>query len=180
MFTLQIKGPEVFDEETNEFTTLILGEVRLEHSLVSLSKWEQKFEKPLLREDNKTSEETLWYIRAMSLDENVPEEWWDAVTDDDVREVNEYIGKKMTATWFAETAKPKNSSSIYTNELIYYLMIAHNIPIACETWHLNRLLTLIRVCDEKNSPPKKMSQAEIMERNRRLNQERRAAMGSTG
>jgi hypothetical protein len=121
----------------------------------------------------------MWYIKAMCLDSKVPDDIFRKLTNENLETINAYIGAKMTATWFAEAPKKPHRETI-TAEVIYYWMIALNIPFECQEWHLNRLLTLIQVCNQKNSPPKKMSQQEILARNRALNEQRRAQFGTKG
>jgi hypothetical protein len=169
----------MFNDATQEFTTEGDVVLELEHSLVSLSKWESKHEKPFLSSDDKTIEEVLEYVRFMTLTK-VPEETFSRLSEANVEAINNYINAKMTATWFNDQPGTPQSREVITAELIYYWMIAFQIPFECETWHLNRLFTLIRVCNIKQSKPKKMSRAEIAARNRELNAQRRAQFKTKG
>lgn len=156
--------------------------LQLEHSLVSLAKWESKWCKPFLSKTPMTSEETIDYIRCMTITQNVPLEVYNNITNDIVEEVTNYINAPMTATWFADSKKGggRSSGEMVTAEVIYYWMIALQIPSEYQKWHLNRLLTLIQVCSEKNKPSKKMSKRAIMNQNTALNAARRAQFNSKG
>lgn len=178
MLVIKVQTDECFDEVTNEFVYTTF-DLRLEHSLVSLSKWESKYEKPFLGED-KSSEELFYYIKCMTINEEVPDSVYMCMSDYNIQQINTYINAKMTATWFSELETEKPSREIITAELLYYMMIALNIPFECQHWHIKRLLTLIKVCNLKNTPKKKMNMKELAQRNRALNAQRRAQLKSSG
>ena len=178
MLLLTIPPIEMFNEKTSEFVYSKETKISLEHSLVSLSKWESRWNKPFLSKDNKTLEETIDYIRCMTITQNVDPEVYFRLTDENINTINKYIESPMTATTFSDNGH--SSREIITSELIYYWMISLNIPMECQKWHLNKLLTLIRVCNIKNAPAKKMSRREIMNRNAALNAARRKKLNSTG
>ena len=183
MLVINIPAVEYYDEANEEFINLDEATLELEHSLVSLSKWESKFEKPFLGSEEKTDEETLGYISAMNLQGEVSDDLLKRLTMDDLQAVNKYIGSKMSATWFSEPGEqPKKAPNraAVTSEVIYYWMVSLNIPFECENWHLNRLFNLIKVCNQKNAPEKKMSRSEIAAKNRRLNAERKAKYKTSG
>jgi hypothetical protein len=179
MLKVIVPGDELYDETSQEFVTRGDVVLELEHSLVSLSKWESKYEKPFLDTAEKTTEEVLDYIRMMILGE-VPEEILLKLSEDNLNAINNYIDAKMTATWFREAPGAPKTREIVTSELVYYWMIALQIPFECQTWHLNRLFTLIRVCNIKSAKPKKMSRSEIAARNRELNAQRKERLGTSG
>lgn len=172
--------PEMWDEEKEELIPPKYQVLQLEHSLLSLSKWESKWCKPFLTNDDKTAEETLDYIKFMVLTKNVPPEVFTHLTSENIDAIKKYIDSPMTATTFSKETASKSSREIITSELIYYWMIALTIPFECQKWHLNRLLTLIRVCNIKNSPPKKMSKRDVASRNAQLNAARRKQLNTKG
>ena len=180
MLTIVVPGEEHFNDQSQEFVTKGDVTLELEHSLVSLSKWESKHEKPFLGEGEKTSEDVLDYVKFMTLTLDVPDEVFFMLSEDNITKINAYIDAKMTATWFSEAPGAPKSRDVITAELIYYWMITFQIPFECETWHLNRLFTLIRICNIKQAKPKKMSRSEISARNRELNAQRRAQLGTQG
>lgn len=179
MLKLTIPKNEFWDEVKGEFVYQNERTIQLEHSLVSLSKWEAKWHKPFLSKDPKTSEEIRDYIRFMTVTQNVDPELYEHLTADQYKQINQYIDDPMTATWFRKEPR-RSSSEQVTAELIYYWMIALNIPFECQKWHLNRLLTLIKVCNIKQQPDKKMSKKEILANNAALNAARRARLKTRG
>lgn len=184
---LQITIPaavrEEFDEEKNEFIYTTISKeqtLQLEHSLISLSKWESKWCKPFLSKEDKSYEEVLDYIKFMTLTPNVKPEVYERLSDDNIKQINAYIEAPMTATTFSKDRSFNGKSEIVTAELIYYWMIALNIPFECQKWHINRLLTLVRVCNIKNSPPKKMSKRATASHYAQLNAARRKQYNTKG
>jgi len=154
--------------------------IKIEHSLVAIAKWEAKWHVPFLDAGTeKTNEMMIDYIRCMTISQNVDPSVYDNIPSSVLLEINEYIDDPMTATWFKDTKK-SSKGEIVTNELVYYWMIAQNIPMECAKWHFNHLMTLIRVCSEKNAPQKKMSKKDILSQNKALNAARRKASGSKG
>jgi hypothetical protein len=180
MLRITIPAVEQWDEVKQEFIYTKEQTLSLEHSLVSLSKWESKWCKAFLTKQEKTFEETLDYIKCMTLTQNVDPEVYNYLTNGNINEINEYIEAPMTATYFSDEKTSKTSREQVTAELIYYWMIALNIPFECQKWHLNRLLTLIKVCNIKNQPPKKRSKKDIMSRNAALNAARRKQLNTKG
>jgi hypothetical protein len=174
MLKITIPSVEQYDESSNTFLYSKEHSLQLEHSLVSISKWESKWNKPFLSKEEKTLQETIDYIKCMTIN-NVEDNVYNLLTHDNLKEVREYIAADMTATTFSKDANKPNKE-IITTEIIYYWMIALNIPFECQKWHLNRLLTLINVCNIKNSPPKKMSKKEMASRNRALNAARKQSL----
>lgn len=180
MLSITIPEAEMFNENTQEFICTKEQTLYLEHSLVSLSKWESKWCKPFLTKQEKTYEETIDYIKCMTLTPHVSPEVYNLITNKNIEEVNSYIKAPMTATTFSKGQSSGISHEIVTSELIYYWMLELKIPFECQKWHLNRLLTLIKVCNVKNTPPKKMSRREILNRNHAINEARKKQLNTTG
>lgn len=180
---IEIPSREYFDEVQERFAKVKGRKIRLMHSLVSVSKWEAKWHKPFLDRKEKTYEEWLDYVRCMTVTSDVDPELYYFIPQSEIEKINKYLEDPMTATWFSNKQRNgrKGSSEVVTSEIIYWQMIQSEIPIdPCEKWPLNRLLTLIRVCNEKNAPGQKMSNKDILRQNRALNAARRAKSGSRG
>lgn len=180
MLRITIPPFELFDSASNQFIQVKGQTLQLEHSLVSLSKWEAKWHKPFLSSEEKTTEEILDYIRCMTITQNVDPQVYTGLTTSNMDEISAYINDSNTATWFKDERQNGRSREVITSEVIYWWMIALNIPPEYQKWHLNRLLTLIRVCNEKNTPPKKMSRKELARHNRSLNEARKRALNTHG
>lgn len=181
MLLIHIPATENWDERKNEFVYSKETNLQLEHSLVSLSKWESKWHKPFLHPtEKKTNAEILDYIRCMTLTQNVKPETYLSLTNENIKQIQDYIDDPMTATTFGAAQSAPPNREIITAELIYYWMISYNIPVEFEKWHLNKLLTLIKVCGIKNQKPKKMSKKALMSRNAALNAARRQQLGTKG
>lgn len=177
-----IPATEFWDEGREEFIVSDGGELVLEHSLASISKWEALTCLPFFSNKEKTREETLQYIKCMTVNDVSPD-IYDSLSESVYREISDYINAKMTATWFRkDNQKGPRNSRVITSELVYFWMIANNIPLECEHWHFNRLMTLIRVCSEENKPKDKknhFTKSDAAAR-RLLNQQRRSALHSKG
>lgn len=180
MLQITIPEREAFDSEASTFVYMKKEFLQLEHSLVSLSKWESKWCKPFISKDPRSREEFLDYIRCMTITQNVNPDVYLYLSKETITEIEEYINAKMTATWFNEENAPTKTREIITSELIYYWMIALNIPFECQKWHLTRLLTLIRVCNIKNKPPKKVGRKEMLNKRRAMNEARKAKYNTHG
>lgn len=172
--------PEQWDEKNEVFIDPVVQTLELEHSLVSLSKWESKYCKPFISKEEKTAEETLDYIKFMTLTPNVDPRVYMYLTEKQVKEINEYIEAPMTATTFPESKGGGSNNEQITAELMYYWIVALQIDFECQYWHLNRLLTLVKVCNFKNQPPKKMSHQETVSRNKALNEARKKKYNTKG
>jgi hypothetical protein len=179
-YTVKIPGPEYWDPEKEEFINDKGWTFTIEHSLVSLRKWEAKYKKPFLTKEPKNYEELVDYIRFMTVTQNVNPEAYKHLTKKQFDEIQKYIDDPMTATWFSGEKKGGLRGSVVTAEIIYFWMIAQNIPFECQKWHLNQLLTLIKVCNAKNSKPQKMGTKEMLSQRAALNAARRKRLGSRG
>ena len=180
MLQIKVSAKEAWDETNNQFITIPETTICLEHSLISISKWESKWHIPFLGKDKKTSEQVIDYIRCMTITPNVKPEVYNFLSQGNIDDVLAYIDDPMTASTVKELGGPKRSSELITSELIYYWMVAHQIPFECQKWHINRLMMLIRICNAKNQPSKKMSRRNAMQQNAALNAARRQRLHSKG
>ena len=182
--TIFVPSAELYDEVNNEFIYTKDQTMVLEHSLLSISKWETKWRKPYLSEEQKTNEEALDYIRCMTITQNVDPNVYKALTGSQINEITEYIKEGQTATTIKQNAsghRARHSGKFVTSELIYFWMTAFNIPFTCEKWNFSRLMALIEIAGEENNPDKKkMGRQDILAQNRALNAQRRAKMKSKG
>ena len=180
MLRITIPAKEWYDEKTETFLETKETTISLEHSLVSISKWESKWQIPFLSSSEKTFEQTLDYIKCMTTSQNVDPNVYLSLTKENFDSIASYINSPMSATTFRDDAQRGRNREIITSELIYYWMVAAQIPFECQKWHLNRLLTLIRICSIKNQPPKKMGKRGVMSQNAALNAARRKRLNSSG
>lgn len=183
MLKLVIQEVELYDELNNEFIKTKRQTLQLEHSLVALSRWESKWKKSFIGNEKITNEEFMDYVRCMTITQNVNPNVYRAITEELKNEIKRYMNDPMSATTIANVRKASGFKETITSELIYYWMVSFRIPFECQKWHLNRLLTLIQICGEKNTPPKeraRQSHRDILNRNRLLNEQRRAAINTRG
>lgn len=182
MLEIVIPASEYFDEETETFISRKPVVLNLEHSLLSLSKWESKWHTPFFSDKPMTKVQSIDYVRCMTINRDVDPIVYTQLTDEHFKKINEYMENPMTATWFSEDNDKKKQASkdVITAEIIYWQMITFKIPPEYQKWHLNKLITLIRVCSLKSEPPKKMSKKELLARNRALNASRRKRLNSRG
>jgi hypothetical protein len=180
MLRIIIEGEEVYNEDEKTFYTINDVVIELEHSLVSVSKWESIYQKPFLGSGEKSTEEIFDYIKTMVLTPNVNLVVLHRCSSENLDTIQEYIDSPQSATTFGAMPERRGSVEVITSELIYYWIVAFNIPFECQYWHLNRLFSLIRICNIKNSKPKRMSKTEIAQRNRDLNAQRKAQLGTSG
>ena len=180
MLEIVIPSTELWDPKERRFSKTKEYKLQLEHSLISISKWESKWNKSFLKEDKKTPEETLDYIKCMTLTQNVPHEAYLYLTDENINRIVEYIKAPMSATWFTEDNNRKFSREVITNEVIYNWMIEFGIPFECQKWHLNHLITLIRVRIAKSEKPKTMNSKDTVSMYREINAARRKKLNSKG
>ena len=175
MLEIRVQGSEFYDERQDLFIQVEPATLTLEHSLLSISKWESKWHKPYLTKEKKTAKEIIDYIRCMTLTQNVNPLIYNNLSEKNLSDISKYVEDPMTATTFHEIGGEKSrSNQIITSELIYYWMLVYGIPFECQKWHINRLLTLVRVCNIKNEPKKKMPANEWAAQRRELNAKRQA------
>jgi len=181
MLTLTIAGTELYDEATETFVEGIGDvELELEHSLLSVSKWESKYQKPFLSSEKKSLDEILYYVESMIVTPNYPNDIAERLSQSDMVKINDYIESSESATTFGIMPERRGRGEVITSELIYYWMVAFQIPFECEFWHLNRLFSLIRICNIKNAPPKKMGRSEVAKTYQEINAQRKAQLGTSG
>jgi hypothetical protein len=181
MLEIDVPASELYIEDEARFVECPAVRLRLEHSLLSISKWESKWRKPFLDSKvQKTRDESIDYVRCMTLNQNVNPLCYKGITGEMLEKVNAYVNADLTATTFSSVPDHSPNRQVVTSELIYYWMAGYGIPIECQKWHLSRLLTLIRIFDIKSGRQKKMSASEIMAQNRSLNEARRKAAKSRG
>lgn len=179
MLTIIVPESELYDERNNEFIQVKEQTIVLEHSLVSIAKWESKWKKSYISSTDKTLEEILDYIKCMTITKNVNPIIYKSLNKDALKAIKDYMDDPMTATFFSEIPS-KGGKSVITAEVVYYWMISLGIPFECQKWHFNRLMALIKVCDLKQNPGKKMSRREILTRNQALNEERKRKYNTKG
>lgn len=181
MLRLIIEGDEFYNEKTEEFEIVDDDTIiDLEHSLMSVSKWESKYQKPFLISKEKSPEEILGYLKCMIITPNADFDVLYKCSQKNIDQIQEYIDSAQSATTFGSMPERRGSGEIITSELIYFWMVSFNIPFECQYWHLNRLFSLIRICNIKNSKPQKMSRRELAQRHAELNARRRAELGTSG
>lgn len=180
MLRITIEEDEDFDDDKNEFIIIDSVVIDLEHSLLSLSKWESKYQKSFLSSKDLTVQEVFSYIQEMIVTPDVDPDVLHRCSAETIAKIQSYIDSSQSATTFGVMPERRGPTEKITSELIYYWMVSYNIPFECERWHLNRLFALIRICGIKNSKPKKMSRSEIAARNAELNRQRREALGTKG
>lgn len=180
MLVIHVPDLKGFDEKKEEFVDVKGQTLQLEHSLISLSKWESKWHKPFLSEDPKTDEESTDYIRCMSIGKNVDDKIFDVLPSPILKEIQDYIMNPMTASTVSKKKKNTINNELITSELIYYWMVALTIPFVCEKWHLNRLIMLIEICNAKNQPKEKRSEKELVEEYRNINEMNKKRFNSEG
>lgn len=177
---MEVPETEYFDESREEFVIVKARTLTMEHSLLSLSKWEAKWKKPFLHSD-KTAEEVIDYYRCMTITQNVDPNIYYSFTPEMINRIHEYINDNQTATTFSNNGKKPEKHEIITSELLYFYMLSNSVPSEYEKWHLSRLLTLLKICSIKNNPKQpKMSQSAIHKQNRSLNAARRAKLHTHG
>lgn len=180
MLTVIIEGTESLNETTNEFIYGPRVVLQLEHSLLSVSKWESKYQKPFLTKGDRTRDEMFGYLKAMVVTPNADLDALDRLSQNNLETIQAYIESTQSATTFGSMPEHRGPGEVITSELIYYWMVAFQIPWAAEKWHLNRLFSLIRICNLKNAKPQKLSRTELARRNKELNDKRRAELGTKG
>lgn len=184
MLQVIVHSSEHYDEANNEFIEIKEQTLQLEHSLISISKWESIWNTSFLNHDNFTNEEFISYVKCMNISKAVDDKVYRSLNSKNIKQIRDYMNASMTATWFSnegpDNVKKGKNREIITSEIIYYLMITYQIPFECQKWHINRLLTLIKVCSVKSQDSKKMGKRETMKKNAALNSARRSKYNTKG
>lgn len=181
--SVTIPANEFWDFRAEEFVNTVDTTIHIEHSLAAIAKWESHWKKPFLENKTLTGDELLDYIRCMTIEDGIDTRVYLGLSGQNLESIRTYMEDSMTAAWFKEDKKSGKSGhvgSALTAEIIYYYMIELGIPFECENWHFNRLMTLIRVCSEKQAVPKKMAKKDIFAQNAALNAKRKARLGTKG
>lgn len=182
MLIVNIPGQELWDENNQRFIKVDDTTLEMENSLYAIANWESKWGKSFFQNDEKTEAETIDYIKQMTINK-VDDMVYKCIDRQTFCKIKDYINLPMTATKINSKRNQNGnvqSSSYITAEIIYYMMLTLGIPPEYDRWHINRLITLIRVCQIKSQPPQKMSQQEAIAYQARLNAERRAKLKSKG
>jgi len=186
MLKIYIPSTRLWNVKTEEFTTTKECTFMIEHSLISISKWESTWHIPFISDKPKTNEQTIDYVKCMTITQNVKPEAYAGLTKGNLEAISNYIQDSRTATWFGKPRvppKPQKKETV-TSELIYYWMVSLEIPFECQKWHLNRLLTLVKVCNAKaklaNTKQPKGNKKKVLAKNSEMNAARRKSLGTSG
>lgn len=179
MLEITVPENEIYNSTTNTFVTVPSCVITLEHSLISVAKWESKWRIPYLSAKKRTGRQELDYIRCMAVGPVKDKHVFEVLSAENISQIREYIDEPMTATTFTKSERPA-SKDVVTSEVLYCRMFANNIPMECQKWHLNRLLTLIRVCDASAGPRQKMTKRQTATRYAEQNALRRAKYNTRG
>lgn len=177
--SIYVQGTELWDSNSQMFCSSKPQTLILEHSLISISKWESKYHKMFLETKDKTGVELLDYIKCMTINGNVPDMTYYALSEKNLRDILDYMDDSMTASSVFDPPRKSRSEPV-SSELIYYWMIQYGIPFECEKWHINRLLMLIKICTRKNASMTKADKAAMDQRRAAINAQRKAKMKSRG
>ena len=179
MLEIIVPANEIYLPAENRFVAIPSCTLTLEHSLISIAKWEAKWHTPYLNAKKRSSAQEFDYIRCMVVGPVKNDYVFSVLTPENIAQIRAYMEESMTATTFSKGQR-STSREVVTAEILYCRMFANNIPMECQKWHLNRLLTLIRVCSIKNAPSKKMGKNSILSRNAQLNAARRQQLNTRG
>lgn len=180
MLEIHVPEREFYDERNEVFIKTRPVILQLEHSLMSVSRWESKWRKPFLTDEDKTRAETMDYIRCMTINRDVDPNVYAALTSDDIQKIMDYVGAELTATKVYRVKSTNAPKKTITSEVIYSWMVMYNVPFECQKWHISRLLKLLDVLEIANNPKNKMSKGETARSNAALNKARRAKLHSKG